>query len=193
MWLFWSPPGSAQVFTYLFPMVASAAVFILRKNLEPLTAQTPSFHRKIRNHLPQMVRQQVISDTPRFSPDSHPPHDVTGFRSHWTERPSAKRADQWRLAWQQGGLCSRCSAVTMVTMDAECCWALCVGRVWMGMTSLRESGEKQHLLQLLGLFMRTWCQHQMWPETSGNGTWFCAKQTEGLWVALPRTVVPEMI
>lgn len=121
------------------------------------------------------------------SPKSHPIHDITGFCSHWTKRPSAKHADQWRLVWQGGGLCSKCSAVAMVTVDAECCWVLCVGRVWMGMTSFTESEEKQLLLQLLGLlicmtiapnvillFMKS---KDIWQETPGNHIWICAKKT----------------
>lgn len=139
----WKRPG-----IHLPSPTASATVFMLRRN------QTPSTTTSLRWCISRWSLTRRL-----FARQSHPPHDITGVRSYWTECPSAKRADQWWLAWQRGGLSSRCSAVAMATMDAECCWVLCVGRVWMGMTSLREPGEKQHLLQLLGLFIRTWRQH----------------------------------
>lgn len=107
----WKRPGTHLPFSYL------------RKDLEPLTAQTPSFHRNIRDHLPQMVRQQVISDTPRFRPSLILPMTSLAFApiGRSARQPSALTSGGWRGPWQQGWLCSRCSAVAMVTMDAECC------------------------------------------------------------------------
>lgn len=180
---------------YLCPMVKPAAVFISGKNIEPFTAQTPSFHRKICDHLPQVVRQQVISDTPPLETHLRPSLilSMTSLASapigRSARQPSVLTSGGWCGKSRGGGgvLCSKCSAVAMVTVDAECCWVLCVGRVWMGMTSFTESEEKQLLLQLLGLlicmtmtpnvilaFMKS---KDIWQEMPGNHMWFCAKKT----------------
>lgn len=172
-------------------MVKPAAVFILGKNIEPFTAQTPSFHRKICDHLPQVVRQQVISDTPPLEMHLRPSLilSMTSLASapigRSARQPSVLTSGGWCGERRGGRLCSKCSAVAMVTVDAECCWVLCVGRVWIVMTSFTESEEKQLLLQLLGLLICVTItpnvilvfMKDIWQETPGNYMWFCAKQT----------------
>lgn len=64
----------------------------------------------------------------------------------------------------------------------------------MGMTSLREAGEKQHLRQLFGLFMRNLATT---TNVAGN-VWKwnligCTADRTVSCVAVPGTVVPGMI
>lgn len=88
-----------------------------------------------------------------------PCNDITHHASHWTMCPPVC------------ALTNDCPAVLpREVWQVQCCshgdsgcWALprlCVGRVWMRMTSLRETGEKQHL-QFLCLFFCSWREHQI--------------------------------